>query len=361
MPPEPATPGLDASAQSAFLARVNALLAGRGRVSAYALLPPALWDGPYGAFLSQSLGHRPDQPWNTMLLAADPRSARALGLPETPAAYPDGFLDAAEAWVANLAADVLTAQRAVVDHPDASVAFRRALKAASDSLFAFAHASAVKQFGEPAYQAHLALFGELLRWEHRERFLKSSSPLKDRDGAHRVSAQFSGRLSSPDVSMLATASTSQMLDRLTASVLVRDRLVEAVNARLAPQATIKAYNIIPPALWDKETCEFLTGPLNAYPAGRGNTLLLPTDAASAAVLGLPVHPGAAGEATLRLAQREVRRAKSQLAAELRDEAALRFGFQAFLRAQAVEAIGEAAWLKHAGIFGAVLDPDAHAA
>lgn len=270
MPSAPASSGPAARSQAAFLAQVNGLIAPRGQVAAYAILPAALWSGPYGAFLSQSLGHTPDQPWNTMLLAADAASARGLGLPRVPDAYPEGLFDAAQDWVARLSGRVMDAQRASAMNPAEAQVFRCALKSASDDLFAFAHASAVKQFGEPAYQAHLALFGDLLRWEHRARFLKIPLPASpgDGDGAHQIAAAFSGPGAPPGPAFLTAgpaAYSAQLSDRLSAAALQRQRLVEAVNERLAPQAMIATYDIIPPCLWDEETCDFLTGTLNVYP------------------------------------------------------------------------------------------------
>jgi hypothetical protein len=357
-PPPDTSP--EAERQAAFVAEVNRGIAPRGTVRPHAILPAALWQGAYGTFLRRTLGHTPQQPWNTMLLPADPASADALRLPMAPADYPAGFYAAAETWIATVCERVMDAQRSA--SAGETVAFHAVLKAASDDLFAFAHANAVKQFGEADYQAHLLLFGDVLRWEHRARFLKASVtlPHPPRDSDHTVAARFSGPAQGSWQNQTLNVSAERM-DPLTAAHRQRERLVEAVNQRLAPNAAIAAYDILPASLWEDGAGAFLTGPMNVYPAGRANTLLLPADTASAAALGLPMHPGEANEAVLRLAQREIRRAQVQLDQGLREEAALRFGFQAFMREQAVAAIGEAAWLRHAGLFGSVLDPDAGAA
>jgi hypothetical protein len=88
--------------QEGFLARVNSQLPGDTTVVAYAMLPWALWNGPFGHMLAATCGMWPQQAWNTMLLAADQRSAFVLDLPEHPGNYPANLIPELERLLGEL-------------------------------------------------------------------------------------------------------------------------------------------------------------------------------------------------------------------------------------------------------------------
>jgi hypothetical protein len=55
--------------------------------------------------------------------------------------------------------------------------------------------------------------------------------------------------------------------------------------------SLRAWHMMPLAVWHGRHARLLKDDLNFHPFGRLNVMLLPADAASADVLGLPVHPG----------------------------------------------------------------------
>jgi hypothetical protein len=81
-------------AQKKLVAGVNHALAGKAVVIPYAILPWSLWNTEMAEFMSVSMKFFPTSTWNTMLLAEDDKSARALNLPVHPRAYPAGYEDA---------------------------------------------------------------------------------------------------------------------------------------------------------------------------------------------------------------------------------------------------------------------------
>lgn len=154
--------------QRQFLERVNAQMPAGTSVVAYAMLPWALWNGRYGHMLAVTCGLWPQQPWNTMLLAADPRSSAILDLPEHPGGYPDGLLPQLDRLLGELRegmdAEMARAKAASSLTWDAVTAWDAARVAMIPNIIAMAHYVGQICIGETVFARHKALFGATLGW-----------------------------------------------------------------------------------------------------------------------------------------------------------------------------------------------------
>jgi hypothetical protein len=127
-------------------------------------------------------------------------------------------------------------------------------------------------------------------------------PGPDRDGVSRVIPQeiFDGPQGkllrelgmSPDdeSNMVLTPERAQAKSDAAHESL--ERLVTHVNRQLTGGARVGRFSLIPWAVWQGVNAEFLMKACDFYPCDRWNTMLLPEDAKSAAILGLPQHPQA---------------------------------------------------------------------
>lgn len=154
--------------QRQFLERVNAQLPSGTAVVPYAMLPWALWNGPYGEMLAATCGLWPQQPWNTMLLAADPHSSAVLGLPEHPGVYPEGLIAQLERLLGELRegmdAEMARARAAPCLRWDAVEAWEAARVAMIPDIIAMSHYVGQMCVGEEAFVRHKQLFGKTLGW-----------------------------------------------------------------------------------------------------------------------------------------------------------------------------------------------------
>lgn len=154
--------------QRQFLDRVNAQMLSGTRVVAYAMLPWELWNGRFGHMLAITCGMWPQQPWNTMLLAADQRSSMILDLPEHPGGYPDGLIPQVERLLGELRGGMDGAMAEAKAAPeltfDAVDAWDEARTAMIPDIIALAHHVGRICIGEEGYARHRALFGKTLGW-----------------------------------------------------------------------------------------------------------------------------------------------------------------------------------------------------
>jgi hypothetical protein len=154
--------------QRQFLDRVNSQLPAGTTVCAYAMLPWELWNGPYGHMLAVTCGLWPQQPWNTMLLAADQRSSFVLGLPEHPGGYPANFVPQLERLLGELRgemdAEMAKAKAAVSLSWDAVAGWDAARVAMIPKIMAMAHYVGSACIGEEAYARHKQMFAKTLGW-----------------------------------------------------------------------------------------------------------------------------------------------------------------------------------------------------
>ncbi|WP_086734280.1 hypothetical protein [Erythrobacter colymbi] len=154
--------------QRQFLDRVNAQLPAGTQVCAYAMLPWALWNGPYGHMLAVTCGLWPQQPWNTMLLAADQRASFVLDLPEHPGGYPPDFVPQLERLLGELRQDMdaeMARARAVARLDwDAVAAWEEKRVAMIPKIIAMAHYVGRVCIGEAAFDRHREMFGATLGW-----------------------------------------------------------------------------------------------------------------------------------------------------------------------------------------------------
>ena len=88
-------------------------------------------------------------------------------------------------------------------------------------------------------------------------------------------------------------------------------VVAHVNDELANGCSVLPWARIPWSVWSMDSAEFLMKACCAYPAALWNNMLLPADAKSAAILGLPQHP--------RVAVRDLDIDANRLIGQLRDE------------------------------------------
>lgn len=154
--------------QRQFLETVNAQLPDGTRVVAYAMLPWELWNTRYGHMLVQNCGLHPQQPWNTMLLAADQRASVVLDLPEHPGGYPADLLPQLERLLGELQQEMnveIEAFRATGSTSwDSVMAWHEAWKAAVPKIIAMSHYVGQMCVGEQAFARHKKLFGATLGW-----------------------------------------------------------------------------------------------------------------------------------------------------------------------------------------------------
>ncbi len=154
--------------QVAFLAHVNAQLPEGNAVIAYAMLPWELWNGRFGQMLAVTCDLWPQQPWNTMLLAADQRCSFVLDLPEHPGGYPAELLPQLEQLLGEMRADMdaeMARAKAAPDLTfDAIQAWDAARLAMVPKVIAMAHYVGEMCLGETAFARHKQLFGATLGW-----------------------------------------------------------------------------------------------------------------------------------------------------------------------------------------------------
>lgn len=128
-------------------------------------------------------------------------------------------------------------------------------------------------------------------------------PGPDADGVSRVIPKeiFDGEMGdflrqcgmSPDDPSNMMATPELMQARADAAKAAQDKLVAAANAQLPSGTTVIPWALIPWSVWGREPARFLMVTCEMFPATHWNTMLLPTDEQSAAILGLPRHPQSA--------------------------------------------------------------------
>jgi|GEM_PF-3047996 len=154
--------------QRQFLERVNAQFPAGTTVCAYAMLPWALWNGPHGHMLAVTCGLWPQQPWNTLLLAADQRSSFVLGLPQHPGGYPADLIPQLERLLGELRgemdAELARAKAAASLTWDAVAAWDAARAAMAPQIMAMAHYVGQLCVGEEAFDRHRQMFARTLGW-----------------------------------------------------------------------------------------------------------------------------------------------------------------------------------------------------
>jgi hypothetical protein len=154
--------------QRQFLDRVNGQMPAGTRVCAYAMLPWALWNGPFGHMLAVTCGLWPQQPWNTLLLADDQRASAVLGLPEHPGGYPSDLIPQLERMLGELRegmdAEMARAKAAPELDWNAIESWDKARAAMIPQIIALAHYVGQMCIGEAAYERHKEMFATTLGW-----------------------------------------------------------------------------------------------------------------------------------------------------------------------------------------------------
>jgi hypothetical protein len=153
-----------------FVKEMNRTAPSQVKVVPYSMLPWALWEGKFAAFLMINLEMYPAQPWNTMLLADSERDARLMELPVHPQSYPPGLLEGALDALSVMQKEFDSAARstgAALAQPGGTSTlsqFADVTDRLTQDVMKMAHEFAIVTFGREVYDRHTRMFGRQLGW-----------------------------------------------------------------------------------------------------------------------------------------------------------------------------------------------------